>query len=217
MKPSRSWWCAIRPISIAWRCGLLANRSDAEDIAQDTFLRAWRCISSFDGKARLRTWLHWITVNGVRMHRRSARRKPTESLHALLQQFEDTGSLGTTDPERILCADDFIERKQFAPKAREAFEQLRESYRTVFALRELEGASTEEVAKTLGISPACVRQRLLRARRTLVAIRSRLPSKVAAVGPQRCHGFCFTGVEPRLRSPLRDSSSPRRLSGPDCS
>jgi RNA polymerase sigma-70 factor (ECF subfamily) len=146
---------------------LLANRTDAEDIVQETLLRAWVAISSFDGRAGLRTWLHRIATNAVRMRRRAASRKPTESLQALLPQLNDAGSLGTPDPAPTGCADHLLEQKQFSEKAREAFEHLGERHRAVFALRELEGASTREAAKILGISPASVRQRLLRARRTL--------------------------------------------------
>jgi RNA polymerase sigma-70 factor (ECF subfamily) len=146
---------------------LLTNRSDAEDIVQETFLRAWQSISSFDGRAGLRTWLHRIATNAVRMRRRAASRKPMELLQGLLSQFDDAGSLGSPDAARIRCADHLLEQKQFSEKARQAFEQLGERHRAVFDLRELEGASTQEVAKVLGISPASVRQRLLRARRTL--------------------------------------------------
>jgi RNA polymerase sigma-70 factor (ECF subfamily) len=161
---------------------LLANRSDAEDIVQETLLRAWQAISSFDGRAGLRTWLHRIATNAVRMRRRAARRKPTESLQALLPQFIDGGSLGTPDPAPIRCVDRLLEQKQFSQKAREAFEHLGEGHRAVFALRELEGASTQEAAKILGISPASVRQRLLRARRTL---RGYLGLEVMQLHPKR--------------------------------
>jgi RNA polymerase sigma-70 factor (ECF subfamily) len=136
---------------------VLANPSDAEDIVQETFLARWQSISSFAGRGRVRTWLRRIATNAVRMHRRAASRRPTESLQELLPYLDDAASLGMPDPAR----------KQFSQKARKAFELLGERPRAVFALRVLEGASTQEVAKILGISPASVRQRLLRARRTL--------------------------------------------------
>jgi RNA polymerase sigma-70 factor (ECF subfamily) len=145
----------------------LGNRSDAEDIVQETFLRAWRAISSFDGRAQIRTWLYRIAINVARTHWRASNWPPTESLHALLPRFEDSGWSETTDSVWTDRADDVVEQKQFAQQVQEAFRLLDESYRAVFVRRDLEGGSTEEVANALGISPANVRQRLSRARRKL--------------------------------------------------
>jgi len=151
------YWLAFR---------LLGNRSDAEDIVQETFFRAGRSISSFNGRAQIRTWLYRIAINLAGMHWRASNRRPTVSLQALLPQFEDSGCSETAG-SATGRADDVIEQKQFAQLVREAFEQLCDNHREVFALRDLEGGSTEEVARALGISPANVRQRLLRARRKL--------------------------------------------------
>jgi len=146
---------------------LVGNRSDAEDIVQETFFRAWRSISSFKGRAQIRTWLHRIAINLAGMHWRASNRRPTESLQALLPRLEDCACPEATESAWTARADDVVERKQFAQKVQEAFEQLCDRHRAVFVLRDLEGGSTEEVANALGISPAKVRQRLLRARRKL--------------------------------------------------
>src|SRR6267142_6357612 len=69
---------------------LVGNRADAEDIVQESLLHAWRSISSFNGKARIRTWLHRIATNAARMHRRAARRRPTDSLQEVLPDFDQT-------------------------------------------------------------------------------------------------------------------------------
>src|SRR5262245_57831073 len=153
------YWLAFR---------FLGNRSDAEDIVQETFFRAWRSISSFDGRAQIRTWLYRIAINLAGMHWRASNRRQTESLQALLPHVEESGDSEATETAWTgRRADDVIEQKQFAQQVQEAFEHLCDSHRAVFALRDLEGGTTEEVASALSISPANVRQRLLRARKNL--------------------------------------------------
>jgi len=148
---------------------LLGNRADAEDIVQETFLHAWRAISSFDRKAGIRTWLHRIAVNAAGMHWRAARRRPTGLLQDLLPDFDETAAAAMfgAEPGWIRRADDLIEQKQSVHKVQRALDAIGERYRAILALRDLQGESTEEVSRVLGISPANVRQRLLRARRAL--------------------------------------------------
>src|SRR5262249_38824189 len=124
-------------------------------------------ISSFKGRAQIRTWLYRIAINMAGMQWRASNRRPTESLQALLSRFEDPSYSEMTESAWTGRADGVVEQKQFAELVREAFEQLCDSHREVFALRDLEGGSTEEVARALGISPEKVRQRLFRARRNL--------------------------------------------------
>jgi RNA polymerase sigma-70 factor (ECF subfamily) len=143
---------------------LSSNPSDAEEILQDTFLQAWRKIDTFRGEARFGTWLYRIATNTALMRKRAARRRPTESLEALLPQFDESGLLADLDYQRSARADELLERAELAQRAREALDLLDENYRAVFVLRDLEEMSTEEAARVLEITPEAVRQRLHRAR-----------------------------------------------------
>jgi len=143
---------------------LSSNASDAEEILQDTFLQAWRKIDTFRGEARFGTWLYRIATNMALMRKRAARRRPAESLEALLPQFDESGLLADLDYQRSAGADELLERAELAQSAREALDLLDENYRTVFVLRDLEEMSTEEAARVLEITPEAVRQRLHRAR-----------------------------------------------------
>jgi RNA polymerase sigma-70 factor (ECF subfamily) len=143
---------------------LSSNPSDAEEILQDTFLQAWRKIDTFRGEARFGTWLYRIATNTALMRKRAARRRPAESLEALLPQFDESGLLADLDYQRSARADELLERAELAQRAREALDLLDENYRAVFVLRDLEEMSTEEAARVLEITPEAVRQRLHRAR-----------------------------------------------------
>ncbi len=143
---------------------LSSNPSDAEEVLQESFLQAWRKIDTFRGDARFGTWLYRIATNTALMRKRAARRRPTESLEALLPQFDESGLLADLDYQRSARADELLERAELAQRAREALDLLDENYRAVFVLRDLEEMSTEEAARVLEITPEAVRQRLHRAR-----------------------------------------------------
>ena len=143
---------------------LSSNPSDAEEVLQETFLQAWRKIDTFRGDARFGTWLYRIATNTALMRKRAARRRPTESLEALLPQFDESGLLADLDYQRSARADELLERAELAQRAREALDLLDENYRAAFVLRDLEEMSTEEAAQVLEITPEAVRQRLHRAR-----------------------------------------------------
>jgi RNA polymerase sigma-70 factor (ECF subfamily) len=143
---------------------LSSNPSDAEEVLQEAFFQAWRKIDTFRGDARFGTWLYRIATNTALMRKRAVRRRPTESLEALLPQFEESGLLADLDYQRSARADELLERAELAQRAREALDLLDENYRAVFVLRDLEEMSTEEAAQVLEITPEAVRQRLHRAR-----------------------------------------------------
>jgi RNA polymerase sigma-70 factor (ECF subfamily) len=143
---------------------LSSNPSDAEEVLQEAFLHAWRKIDTFRGDARFGTWLYRIATNTALMRKRAARRRPAESLEALLPQFDESGLLADLDYQRSARADELLERAELAQRAREALDLLDENYRAVFVLRDLEEMSTEEAARVLEITPEAVRQRLHRAR-----------------------------------------------------
>jgi RNA polymerase sigma-70 factor (ECF subfamily) len=139
------------------------NASDAEEITQETFLRAHRGIGSFRGESLFRTWLYRIALNQALMHKRAARRRPQQSLEVVAPWGgdEDSAMAGT---EPLEGADDLVDQKNLVERVRGALTQLDESHRAALVLRDLEGLSSEEAAEVLGISPNAVRQRAHRAR-----------------------------------------------------
>jgi len=145
---------------------LTGDESDAADVLQETFLLVHRRLSTFRGEARFATWLYRIATNAARMQHRARRRRPAESLEEYLPRFDADGR-HTAMPEalRVPChAEERLDRRILAEKARAGIERLPDGHREAFVLRDLEELDTAEVADILGIEPAAVRQRVHRAR-----------------------------------------------------
>ena len=147
-------------------CRLTGGEADAPDVLQETFLRVHRGLASFRGESRFSTWLYRIATNAALMQRRSRARRPAESLEQFLPRFDaDGGHAGEpSDLEAAAHAEERLDRRALAEKAREGVERLPELYREAFVLRDLEELATAEVAALLGIENAAVRQRVHRAR-----------------------------------------------------
>jgi RNA polymerase sigma-70 factor (ECF subfamily) len=137
------------------------NPSDAEEITQEAFLRAYRAIASFHGDSRFGTWLYRIAMNEALMRRRSAMRRPLESLDALAPRFADVGDEGCVPPERT---DELVDSKTIACRVHEALDKLDTNQRAALVLRDLEELTADEAAQVLGVSADVVRQRAHRAR-----------------------------------------------------
>jgi RNA polymerase sigma-70 factor (ECF subfamily) len=144
----------------------LTNDTDASDVLQETFLQIYRHLPSFRGDAQFGTWVYRIAINAALMHRRTARRHPADSLESYLPHFDADGThIPTPEQLRVVAdADEHLDRRTLAEKARAAVAQLPDGYREAFVLRDLEEMSTAAVAHTLGMEPAAVRQRVHRAR-----------------------------------------------------
>jgi len=137
--------------------------ADAEDLAQDTFIKAFGAIDRFQGNSALFTWLYRIAVNTARDHVESRRRRPTVPL-------EDERGPRHEPPDRADSPPDTLLRQERRLAVRAALEQLPEPFRTTLILREMEGNSYEEVAGILGISIGTVESRIFRARCKLRAL-----------------------------------------------
>jgi len=147
-------------------CRLTGNEGDAKDVLQEAFLAAYRGLPGFRADSRFSTWLYRIATNAALMHRRARARRPTESLEAFLPRFDGDGR-HASEPADLLAAsraDELLDRKLLAEKARAGLDRLPDIYRDAFVLRDLEELSTAEVAELLGIDAAAVRQRVHRAR-----------------------------------------------------
>jgi len=153
-----------RVYRLAWR--LTGDEADAKDVLQEAFLAAYRGLGGFRGDARFSTWLYRIATNAALMHRRARARRPTQSLEEFLPRFDGDGR-HCGEPADLLAAsraDERLDQKLLAERARAGLERLPDIYRDAFVLRDLEEMPTAEVAELLGIDAAAVRQRVHRAR-----------------------------------------------------
>ncbi len=147
-------------------CRLTGNEEDAFDVTQETFLQVYRHVGTFRGESRFGTWLYRIATNAALMHLRARARRPEDSLERFLPEFDGEGRhRGTPEELRVaMRVDERIDHERLAKHAMRALARLGEPYRAAFVLRDLEELSTEEVAETLRLKPATVRQRVHRAR-----------------------------------------------------
>ncbi len=150
---------------------LIRNHADAEEIAQDTFVRAHRGLVRFRGDSSLATWLHRITVNLARnrywyFFRR--RRQDTLSLDGALNAdsaatFADLIASSEVDPAHEAVTN------EFATLVAACMEKLEASHREILTLRNVLHRSYDEIAQALGINVGTVKSRIARARQNLRA------------------------------------------------
>jgi len=140
------------------------HREDAEDVAQNAFIKAFRNLARFRGDSGFYTWLVRITVNEALMKNRRRRfneysiDEPIEGEDAFIpREIQDWGP----DPEQ------HYSQKELRELLAATIGELEPGYRAVFQLRDVEGFSIEETARTLGLSCPAVKTRLLRARMKL--------------------------------------------------
>src|SRR6267142_1116573 len=143
------------------------NEEDARDIVQSAYLSAFRGLEQFEGNSQLSTWLHRIVVNTALMRLRSQRRKPEESIDALLPAFQQDGHHVEQFTDWSAPADQLLEQQQTRATVRACIDQLPDNYRAVLMLRDIEERSTQEVAELLTMTPTAVKVRLHRARQAL--------------------------------------------------
>jgi RNA polymerase sigma-70 factor, ECF subfamily len=160
---------------------LVGDRHEAEDVAQEAYLRAYRSLRSFRGEARFETWLYRITANAAMSHLRRRGRFGdvlAEGDERLAREAEHR------DPDEVVERDE-VER---------ALVSLPPGQRTVVLLKDVYGFSCQEIGDEIGISEGAVKVRLHRARRRL---------KEEVYGPARGH----EGVARRLPEYAEDGDA----------
>lgn len=140
---------------------ILGNEADAEDIAQDSILKAFRHISQFRGEAKFSTWLLQITINEARMRKRRMAIRAMESIN---EADEDGDYRPREFADWREIPSESLERKEVRNALMAALDTLEEKYRSVFVMRDIQHLSIEETSKVLDITQASVKTRLLRAR-----------------------------------------------------
>ncbi len=136
------------------------DRTAADDLAQEIFIKAYYSLPKFQFKSEFGTWLYRVAVNHIKDYLRKNKKKFAEiSLEARGEKDLSAG------------IEDFREKKQTEEKRRElvqaALRSLPEKHRIILTLRDIEGLSYEEIASILGLSPGTVDSRLFRARKKL--------------------------------------------------
>jgi RNA polymerase sigma-70 factor (ECF subfamily) len=155
-------------LTVAWR--IVGNRALAEDVAQETFMAAFRALPNFRADARFSTWLYRIAVNKCRDALRSKTAvKETDTLDGE-NTFEPAlrhaqGSAGMSGVHRT--PEEQLMDKHRATRITEALGELSPVYREAFVLRHVEGLSYEEMSEVLGIEGSTLRMRVYKARQDL--------------------------------------------------
>jgi RNA polymerase sigma-70 factor (ECF subfamily) len=146
-------------------CRMLGNEDDANDLAQETFIRVFRARASFRTNEKFSTWLYTIAANQARNHFRWRARHPNVSLEAETGESEQT--LGGTLPAEGPAPNEQALAAERAAVVRTAVGQLPEDLREAIVLCEWEERSVAEAASILEATPKAVESRLYRARQIL--------------------------------------------------
>ena len=142
----------------------VSDAAEAEDVAQEAFIKAYRALASFRGDSAFYTWLYRIAINTAKNALVSSRRRPVDFDLDLQdpQQYDRHAKLKEADtPEGVLLTEEIRQVVEHA------MEQLPEDLRTAIVLRELEGLSYEEIAEAMDCPVGTVRSRIFRAREAI--------------------------------------------------
>jgi RNA polymerase sigma-70 factor (ECF subfamily) len=165
--------------------GILRNDAEAEDVVQETYVRAFTHLDGFRGESGLSTWLSRIAINEALGRVRSQRPHvdlsalPEETIAAQIIQFPHSSVAG--DPEKSMA------QREIQRVVEHAIDELPDDFRMVFIARVMEGLSIEETAELLSVKPETVKTRLHRARAML---RENVEKKI---GPVVMDAFPFAG------------------------
>lgn len=146
---------------------MVGNHEDAADLSQETFLKAFKSISSFRSHANFYTWLYRIGVNtGINFLK--GRKEGHLSLNQWDEQLEDTPTF-----KELTSSDNAsqnLDREELQQKLNEALQKLSEEHRAVVVLHDIEGMRHQQIAKVLGCTEATARSRLFYAHQQLQAL-----------------------------------------------
>ena len=142
------------------------NRADAEDLVQETYLKAWRAYDSFEEGTNLRAWLFRIMTNSYINRYNAAQRRPTETDLDDVEEFFLYRRLGAVDQSRMnASAEDQMMELFTDEEVRNAIEELPETFRLPLILSDVDGFAYKEIAEMLDIPIGTVMSRLHRGRK----------------------------------------------------
>jgi RNA polymerase sigma-70 factor (ECF subfamily) len=140
---------------------MVSNPSDAEDVAQETLLRAYRSLAQFRGQSAFKTWLYQIATNVARTQ--LAKRRDRHEV-----QPPEPSTDSPDQPRREVASGEDVERRVIAhDQLRRALAELPDDWREAVVLRDIEGLEYREIADLLGIPMGTVESRIFRGRQSL--------------------------------------------------
>ena len=160
--------------------GILGNRQDAEEVVQDTFVRAYKGLNKFRGDASFETWIYRIAVNLSRNKYHWNRRRGSEinlSISQPLVKSDDTLKHEDMDiTDKSSGPDSIIEKDEFEKNIAKAFEMLPENLRETMILRHVDDMPYEQIAELLECKVGTVKSRIARGREYLRQILKNIES-----------------------------------------
>lgn len=170
---------------------IVKSREDAEDVVQETFVKAFLSLGQFKGESSFYTWLYRICFNmAIDIRRKASRRGGTHleykeqsgvNRSAVESGAREQGGGGTSlHSQRVEGPHDALARKELGRKIQDVLGELSEEHRAVIMLREVDGLDYEEIAKAIGVPKGTVMSRLFYARKAL----QKALEEFAPVGPQ---------------------------------
>ena len=158
----------------------MKNEADAEDVAQEAFLKAFRKLADFRGQAKFSTWLISITLNEARGRLRRTNALPMESIDQAAEEGGHVSPALLRDWREV--PSEALERNEIRAILIEAISHLSPIYREVFVMRDVEEFSIDDTAAALAITPGTVKVRLHRAR---MMMQNELAPKLKNANPRR--------------------------------
>ncbi len=147
----------------------IGDRDKAEDLVQETFLRVYRHLHRYDPDRKFSTWIYTIASNLAKNELRNRSREPLVLYQTITKdREEDDRPLQWEDKSYL--PDDLYKKRDLREKVEEAVQELPDHHRKIFALREMEGKSYQEIADITGLKLGTVKSRLNRARNKFAEI-----------------------------------------------
>ncbi len=140
------------------------NRAECEDIAQESFMRAWRAIATFRGDSAFYTWLYKIAVNTAKNHLVAMKRRPPADD---VDVDDASFMLGSERMQDNATPEHEMMRQEIEQSVFSTVQELPEELRTAITLREVDGLSYEEIAQAMDCPIGTVRSRIFRAREAI--------------------------------------------------
>lgn len=137
------------------------DREEAQDVAQETFLKAYRALPNFRGDSQFYTWIYRIAINTAKNHLAARARRPLE----VDLENEDGERIDFTDVEKVIDTPErMLATEQIKTAILEVMEDLPDDLRQAITLREVDGLSYEDIAEAMECPIGTVRSRIFRAR-----------------------------------------------------